>query len=94
VAEPEKTASDAAQRQAEYKFAKDFCDNKGPRQKPGQNYCSYLSEKIDHAEQCIALYEEWDNKWLKGRHADKIQTWKNRVNKAKAEHKRKCINNL
>jgi type VI secretion system secreted protein VgrG len=77
----------AEQRQAEYKYAKNFCDTPPP---PGSNDCATLSRQIDHAEACIALYESWDAKWLPGRHSDKISTWKNRVQNLKAEHRSKC----
>ncbi|HET7832321.1 MAG TPA: Ig-like domain repeat protein [Gallionella sp.] len=78
-----------AQRQAEYERAKKFCDTPPP---PSGNDCSTLSKQIDHAEQCISLYEAWDNKWLLGRHGEKIQTWRNRLQNLKDEHKRKCTN--
>jgi RHS repeat-associated protein len=74
-------------RQLEYERAKNFCDSEPP---PGQNDCSTLSKEIDHANQCIAFYEQWDSKWLPGRHAKKIQTWKNRLKNLKDEHNQKC----
>jgi len=85
---PPAVAQDPA-RQAEYLYAKNFCDRSPP---PGSNECSTLSKQIDHAEACIALYEAWDAKWLAGRHDPKIQTWQNRLKKLKEEHKAKCTN--
>jgi type VI secretion system secreted protein VgrG len=77
-------------RQAEYLYAKNFCDDNQPP--PTGNECSDLSRQIDHAEACIALYQAWDAKWLPGRHDEKIQTWQNRLNNLKDEHKLKCTN--
>ena len=82
-----KEEDQAAQRQAEYQYAKNFCDKPPP---PSSNDCATLSRQIDHAEACIALYESWDSKWLPGRHSDKISTWKNRVRNLKEEHRAKC----
>lgn len=76
------------QRQQEYERAKDFCNSPPP---DTENECSDLSKKIDHAEQCIKLYEEWDSRWQPGRHRDnRIAEWNNRVRNYKEEHKRKC----
>lgn len=80
---------DPAHRQSEYQHAKDFCDTPTP---PGNNKCSTLPKQIEHAEQCVDLYRRWDNKWFPGRHDIKIQTWNNRINKLKSEHKRECTN--
>jgi type VI secretion system secreted protein VgrG len=77
----------AAQRQAEYRNAKDFCDTPPP---PGGNDCSTLSRQIDHAEETIRRYEAWDAKWLPGRHAEKLGTWKKRLQNLKDEHNQKC----
>ncbi|MEP7244893.1 MAG: RHS repeat-associated core domain-containing protein [Gammaproteobacteria bacterium] len=76
-------------RQKDYLRAKNFCDTPPP---PGGNECSTPSAQIDHAEQCIALYEQWDAKWLPGRHAPKIQTWRNRLGTLKTTHRLKCTN--
>ncbi|MCA3864721.1 MAG: RHS repeat protein, partial [Burkholderia sp.] len=79
--------SSAQDRQSEYINAKRFCDTPPP---PGSNECSTLSRQIDHAERCIKLYEAWDQKWLPGRHDEKIVGWKNRLQNLKDEHNRKC----
>jgi RHS repeat-associated protein len=79
----------SGQRQAEYERAKNFCD-RGPMQTG--DYCGDLSRAIDHAEQCIALYEAWDAKWSPGRHSEKMQTWKNRIANLKREHRERCTN--
>lgn len=79
----------SAERQADYEKAKNFCDTPPPE---GANECSSLSKAIDHAEQCIALYEEWDDKYLPGRHTQKISGWKQRLQNLKDEHHRKCTN--
>lgn len=81
------TISEEELRQQEYEIAKNFCDTPLP---PGQNKCSTLSKPIDHAEECIDLYEKWDEKSLKGRHDEKILNWKTRLNNLKEESKRKC----
>ncbi|MDN7853881.1 type VI secretion system tip protein TssI/VgrG [Burkholderia seminalis] len=81
------TQSSAQDRQSEYINAKRFCDTPPP---PGSNECSTLSRQIDHAERCIKLYEAWDQKWLPGRHDEKIVGWKNRLQNLKDEHNRKC----
>ncbi len=83
------SASEAAQRQAEYEKAKAFCDTPP---EPGGNACSTLSRQIDHAEQCISIYEEWDAKWFPGRHDEKLAGWRNRINNLKLEHRAKCTN--
>lgn len=78
-----------AQRQADYQFAKNFCDTPPPE---GRNDCATLSSQIDHAEKCINLYEAWDAKWLPGRHSQKMNEWRNRLQNLKDEHKQKCTN--
>lgn len=77
------TQSSAQDRQSEYINAKRFCDTPPPS---GSNECSTLSRQIDHAERCIKLYEAWDQKWLPGRHDEKIVGWKNRLQNLKDEH--------
>ena len=80
-------SEDAAERQREYREMKDLCDTPPP---PGGNDCSTLSRQIDHARRVIELYEKWDAKWAPGTHAQKIQDWKNRIQKLKDEYQRKC----
>ncbi len=84
------TEEEEAQKQEEYELAKDFCDNQKPE--PGRNDCATLSKLIEHAEQCVSMYEAWDNKWKPGDHAEKIMGWKNRINNLKEEHRRRCTN--
>ncbi|MDH4188443.1 MAG: RHS repeat-associated core domain-containing protein, partial [Nitrospira sp.] len=86
---PGDTLTSDAQRQAEWDRAKNFCD-RAPS--PGSNDCSTLSQLIDHAKKCIELYEAWDRRWSPGRHAEKIQTWRNRLDNLKEEHRKKCSN--
>jgi hypothetical protein len=76
------------QRQAEYIKAKHFCDEEQPPETG--NECGDLSRAIDHAEECISFYTQWDNKWQNGRHDEKISGWSNRVSNLKAEHNQKC----
>jgi type VI secretion system secreted protein VgrG len=78
-----------AARQSEYLQAKNFCDTPPP---PGSNDCATLSRQIDHAKECINLYQSWDARWLPGRHADKLRDWTNRLDNLKAEHRSKCTN--
>jgi type VI secretion system secreted protein VgrG len=77
----------AAQRQAEYQRPKDQCDKKP---QPTGNKCSDLSNEIDHYQNCADWYEWWDNKWLPGRHAKKIQNWRNRVSNLKQQYDKEC----
>nr|WP_253915989.1 RHS repeat-associated core domain-containing protein [Salmonella bongori] len=74
-------------RQSEYEHAKMFCDTPPP---PGSNECSSLSKKIDHSKECINLYENWDSRWLPGRHDEKLDGWRQRLNNLKEEHNKKC----
>ena len=74
-------------RQMEYERAKNFCDSPPPE---GGNDCASISRKIDHAEKCVSLYSQWDDKWLAGRHAKKIADWKQRIVNAKQEYSQKC----
>ncbi|WP_353622035.1 RHS repeat-associated core domain-containing protein, partial [Citrobacter sp. Cpo100] len=74
-------------RQSEYEHAKMFCDTPPP---PGSNECSSLSKKIDHSKECINLYENWDSNWLPGRHDEKLDGWRQRLNNLKEEHNKKC----
>ncbi|KDN11403.1 hypothetical protein SALWKB12_2296 [Snodgrassella communis] len=39
----------------------------------------------------ISRYKLWDSMWLSGRHAEKIQTWENRLKKMKEEHQKYCV---
>ena len=75
------------QRQKEYEIAKNICDQPQP---PGPLDCSGLSSQIHRAEAVIKRYEEWDAKYLPGRHAEKIQGWKNRLKDLKEQHNQKC----
>lgn len=85
----EKNPADAVQRQAEYEKAKRFCDTPPDE---GGSQCSGLSKKIDHAEKCVGMYEDWDSKWFPGRHSEKIAGWKQRIQNLKDEHHKKCTN--
>jgi type VI secretion system secreted protein VgrG len=76
-------------RQKEYDVAKKFCDT--PPESSG-NDCADLSNKINHAKQCIKLYEGWDAKWLPGRHSEKIQIWRNRLENLIKEHQKNFTN--
>ena len=78
-------------REAEYRPMKRQCDKK-PR-KTGDK-CADLSREIDHYENCAAWYEHWDNKWQPGRHATKIQNWKNRVENLKRQYDRECTGKI
>lgn len=80
-------APDYDKRQQEYKRAKDYCDSPLP---PGLNHCATLPNQIEHAKRCIELYQEWDNKWQPGKHDEKIETSKTRLQKLKDEHRRNC----
>ncbi|CBL45515.1 probable Rhs family protein [gamma proteobacterium HdN1] len=86
---PNDSAASDEKRQSDYVRAKSFCDTPPPA---GGNDCATLSRQIDHAEQCISLYEDWDNMWLPGRHNEKIQSWRNRLINLKEEHHRRCTN--
>jgi RHS repeat-associated protein len=81
------STAQAGARQIEYEKAKNFCDTPPP---DGGNECSTLSKQIDHAKQCIGMYEAWDRNWLPGRHAEKIAGWKNRLRNLKNTHKKQC----
>jgi type VI secretion system secreted protein VgrG len=81
------SASDS-QRQQEYELMKRFCDTPAPE---GSSPCATLSNAIEHAKKCIALYDAWDRKW-KQRHTQKIQEWKNRLDNLIEEHLKKCTN--
>jgi type VI secretion system secreted protein VgrG len=82
-------SSSDTQRQRDYDLAKRFCDSPAPA---GSNPCATLHNQIEHALKCIALYEAFDAKWAPGRHADKIASWKNRLQNLKDQHKRDCTN--
>jgi RHS repeat-associated protein len=77
------------ERQFDYELAKRFCDTPPP---PGTNDCATLSRQIDHATRCAGLYQQWDDKWMPGRHAEKIASWLNRLNNLKATHRLMCTN--
>jgi type VI secretion system secreted protein VgrG len=77
------------ERQSEYERAKNFCDIPPPQ---SDNECSNLSKAIDHAERCVSLYDQWDGKWLPGRHAIKIASWKQRIQNLKNTHRQRCTN--
>jgi type VI secretion system secreted protein VgrG len=89
IAEMIAAQTDAVARNNDYLNAKNFCDTPPP---PGSNDCATLSSQIDHARQCVNLYEAWDNKWSPGRHSKKIKEWRNRLTNLKAEHRQKCTN--
>ena len=78
---------DEDRRQAEYERARDYCGSQPPE---GDNECSTLSRKIDHAKRCIELYEAWDARWKPGDHVNKINSFQNRLRNLKEEHQRKC----
>ena len=74
-------------RQSEYEHADMFCDTPPP---PGSNECSSVSKKIDYSKECINLYQNWDSRWLPGRHDEKLDGWRQRLNNLKEEHDKKC----
>jgi RHS repeat-associated protein len=74
-------------RQREYEHAKRFCDTPP---EPGRNDCATLSRQINHAQACVKLYQDWDAKWLPGRHAQKISEWSSRLNTLKMTHRINC----
>ncbi len=82
--------SHAGQRQKEYQRMKDDCDKKP---KKTGNKCSDLSREIDHYQNCASWYEYWDKKWNPGRHAEKIQNWRNRVQTLKDQYNKECRGN-
>ncbi|ECI6492908.1 RHS repeat protein, partial [Salmonella enterica subsp. enterica] len=81
-----------SQKDQEYKKAKNFCDNNQPDpfRKRYENRCAFLSDTINHAQKCVNLYNDWDHKWLPGRHDDKIASWENRINNFKEEYNKTC----
>lgn len=81
-----------SQKDQEYKKAKNFCDNNQPDpfRKRYENRCAFLSDTINHAQKCVDLYNDWDHKWLPGRHDDKIASWDNRINNFKEEYNKSC----
>ncbi|EAY9565644.1 RHS repeat protein, partial [Salmonella enterica] len=81
-----------SQKDQEYQKAKKFCDNKQPEpfRKRYENQCAFLSDKINHAQKCVDLYNDWDNKWFPGRHDEKITSWENRINNLKEEYEKAC----
>jgi RHS repeat-associated protein len=79
--------AEAAEKNNEYLYAKNFCDTPP---EPGSNDCATISRQIDHAQQCVNMYEAWDNRWNPGRHSTKIQEWRKRIANLKAEHRQKC----
>ena len=83
-------SSASNQRQREYDRAKEFCDSPVPTT---GDKCSDLSKQIDHALKCIELLEAFDARWSPGRHADKIQDWKNRAENLKKKHNSECTSN-
>jgi len=58
-------------------------------QNPG-DYCSWLAAQIAHFENCANWYEWWDNKYSRGRHAEKIQGWRNRAENLKKLYDKLC----
>ena len=76
-------------RQTEYERAKKFCDT---QVMPERNDCTAISSKIDHAKNCIKLYQAWDKKWYPGRHDAKLKTWNNRLDSLKEYHQNHCVN--
>jgi RHS repeat-associated protein len=86
---PNQSTDPAVQRQKDYMRAKRFCDTPPPA---GGNECSNLAKQIAHAKEVIRLYQEWDSKWLPGRHSDKLNDWKQRLENLKKEHNDKCTN--
>jgi type VI secretion system secreted protein VgrG len=75
------------QRQREYERAKNYCDSPVPST---GNRCSDLSKQIDHALKCLELLEAFDARWDPGRHAEKIEGWKNRVQILKDKYNHEC----
>jgi len=85
------SSGDAVQRQAEYDAIKSKCDRSpfGPRQD-----CSALSKKLTRTKWCVRKFQDWDDKWLKGRHDDKISYWLKRIKNLIEAYNRKCTNKL
>jgi hypothetical protein len=77
----------AEQKQREYDEIKKKCDDQ-----PWGNSCSAISRQIGLTEWCTKKFEDWDNKWLAGRHAEKIANWLKRIQNLKDTYKSKCTN--
>ncbi len=89
---PDRSPEDELHAQADYEWAKTYCDTPPP---PGGDICETLDRQLKHAEQCITLMAQFDNKWgPSGRHASKIESWENRVKNIKeAQKANNCDNN-
>lgn len=82
------TPAQEAQKQIQYVIMKKLSDMWTPP--PGKD-CSKISKEIHRVASVISRYKLWDSMWLSGRHAEKIQTWENRLKKMKEEHQKYCV---
>ncbi len=69
-----------------YRKHKNRCD-RPPKKEDYSNDCAYYAALISHAESCVRAYESWDKAYNPGRHAKKIQQFKNTIKKF---YKRSC----
>lgn len=82
------TPAQEAQKQIQYVIMKKLSDMWTP---PSGKDCSQISKEIHRVAAVISRYKLWDTMWLSGRHAEKIQTWENRLKKLKENHQKYCV---
>ena len=84
------TPAEEKRKNDEYLIMKGLSDMWTP---PPGNDCSRISKEIYRAKAVITRYKLWDKIWLAGRHAEKIQSWENRLKNLKEDHQKYCTNN-
>lgn len=79
--------SGAGQRQREYEQYKNICNQPQP---PGLDKCEAAKWRLNKAKQCKQLRQQWDDKWMPGRHSQAIQEMENAIRNAEADIQKYC----
>jgi RHS repeat-associated protein len=72
----ELTPEQEAARDAEHKRYKQRCEEKPPT---GLGGCDLLRWLLQQARDCRDMRQQWDDRWMPGRHAQAIREWTNRI---------------
>jgi RHS repeat-associated protein len=78
---------DLKQKDDEYNQYKEICNKPKP---DGLNKCEEAKWKLNKAQKCVELRQNWDNRWWPGRHDHEIQNNRNTIEKAKKDIAKYC----
>ena len=79
---------DHPQAKEEYRKYKQFCNNPPPE--TGER-CTDLLNRAEYLFRCAKMKDDWDGKWLPGRHKSDIADMREAAKRYLADHARSCV---